>query len=93
MLAEGDLWDIKYPMMLIPHAAMHAKPVKSAVMKLAAELVGWQMRIAQTGTWPTLGFYGEALDPLSTRGKRAGERLAGSFRAAFAGCKADGKAR
>eukprot|EP00969_Alexandrium_andersonii_P043952 1927341-Alexandrium_andersonii.AAC.1 len=72
---------------------MSNKRVKRQVMDLAARLVGWQMQVAQDGVWPQVGFYGEPLEASSIRAQRAGSEIAGSFRAAFAGFKSDGKAR
>ena len=65
--------------------------MKDNIHDLVARVTIWSMRAALKGKWPSLGAFGEPLE--GPRAAKAGEQLAGGYRLAYHGFKADAKAR
>lgn len=45
----GDVWDVKFPMCIVPHAWMQDKKVKNECHRLVATIATWSMRCALKG--------------------------------------------
>jgi hypothetical protein len=62
-------------------------------MDQVTKFLCWCDEHLRSGVGPLLGFYGEAFTKNCMRHALRGQKLAGDWRACFAGFKADGKAR
>ena len=92
VLAEGHVFDTKFPIATLPHACMQSEKVKSDVHKTVATVVAWSLKAAATGLWPSQGPFGEALT--GHRAEMAGGEIAGGhWRAVYFGFRGDEKAR
>lgn len=101
----AQVWDCKFPVVIIPHYAMtlpqaiclcHALPfceVKASANRAIADVLAWSFEIASKGTFPTKGFYDEDFCPKSWRYSVRGSTVANGWRAAYWAFRADGKAR
>lgn len=73
------------------HSCCSVMQVKDACHHVVAQVVGWSLACAASGTAPSTGCFGEALS--GERAKLSGCQLAGGWRAAYFGSKYDLKAR
>eukprot|EP00969_Alexandrium_andersonii_P036028 1578270-Alexandrium_andersonii.AAC.1 len=72
---------------------MQSKAVKKHVYEKVAAYFAYTFKVLQSGLFPTAGFEGRPFDPRSRTARSPGEPFLGGVTAAFAGFKADGKAR
>ena len=91
-----EVWDIKFPLVIIPHEAMKkpsapslqkrlppiqaAVEVKAAVHRHVCKLLAWSMRFAARGLWPTVGYRNEIFQDGTLRASMAGQPLAKPWR-------------
>ena len=90
-LASGDVWDAKFPSVVIPYECMVDSKIRKNVNEKVAEILAWSMGVCATGRFPTTGPSGEELD--AARAAKGGSPLCGEFKACYYGFRADGKAR
>lgn len=74
-LSSGDVWDIKFPMVVLPHSAMHEDGVAAEVHRRVAKLAAWSLKHAAKGIFPDKGMDGEEFHPKTLRFKMKGEPL------------------
>ena len=89
-VAEGDVWDIKFVMLLVKHCMVRKSATRRRAFKEIVRFIIWVLEVWSKGRLPSHGFYGEGF----TKGKRA--EWAGSdiaYAGAYAGMKSDGKAK
>ena len=89
----AHVFDSKFQFLKIPHDMMREKRIKEGVFKIAAAYIAWNFEVLQSRKTPHTGFYGEVWPSKSTRATIAGGDIMGSYSAAFAAWKSDGKAR
>lgn len=87
-----DVWDAKFPICFIPLQNLREETIKQKIQENIANIVGWSLRSASKGFWPSEGPAGFELEG-SHRKSLAGRQLAGGYRACYFGFRADGKAR
>ena len=92
-LARGPSLDVKFPIMGIPAACMVKKDVKKDVIDKVTHFLCWCDEFLRSGVGPVVGYRGEPFHERSLRYQLCGQRLAGDWRACFAGFKADANAR
>ena len=83
--------DTKIPCCIIPHEAMK-EPITDAVHQRVAQVLTWSLKHAGSGLGPILGEDGCPFDS-ATRHRLANVELASGWRLAYAGFRADLKAR
>ena len=86
-----NIFDSKFCLAVIPHAAMVDQQVKIQVHKKIAVVAAWSLRAAASGVFPTQGPEGEPLT--GQRASKSGKPLGGNFRATYFGFRYDAKAR
>lgn len=93
IVAMAQVWDSKFPCVVLPYSAFRSWPdsrpvmsdasaveVKKAVREHVASLMAWSAKVATSGVFPAKGFWNEAFKPKSWRGKMAGQELALGWR-------------
>lgn len=91
VLAEGDVWDVKFPLVVLPYECVRSPSVKEGVQATVAKLIKWSLECAASGVFPEQGFMGETL--LGKRSEWAGKPCGGSWTPAYFGYRFDLKAR
>ena len=86
-----NIWDNKFVYCLLPALFVNMKPVFEQINAEITRLIGWDLGICEKGVGAERGFYDEVFDPNCSRARLAGKPL--TFKACFAGAKADGNAR
>ena len=92
VFAKADVWDCKFPLCILPHTALASENIRHDVHRRVAEILAWSMQFAGTGFAPTVGEDGGRFGS-AWRHSLAGSQLAGGWRMAYLGFKADMKAR
>ena len=87
----GNIWDIKFPIAVIPHSALIDNEVKTQLHQKVSEVIAWSLRSAAAGMFPSHGPDGKRLS--GQRSSAAGRVCAGNFRAMYFGYRYDAKAR
>ncbi|CAL1141145.1 unnamed protein product [Cladocopium goreaui] len=92
VLAEGHVFDTRYPLVVLPHQCIQTDEVKSHVHDTVAKVIGWSLQAAWSGVFPEQGFMGEPLK--GHRLELKGKPLAGGkWKCVYFGFRADEKAR
>ena len=92
VLAEGHVFDTRYPLVVLPHQCIQTDEVKSHVHDTVAKVIGWSLQAAWSGVFPEQGFMGEPLK--GHRLELKGKPLAGGkWKCVYFGFRADEKAQ
>ena len=89
-LCSAHPYDQKFPLVIIPHAAMTTETVKVNVHRTIARVIMWSLEHAASGERPTIGPFGE---DLGQRSNFKGPLLGGEWYGVYYGFRADEKAR
>ena len=92
-LASADTIESNLPLLGLMEEEMHHPTVRAAVHREVCGVIGWSMDCASRGIMPWTGYYNEEFGPTSSRFGKRGHQMAGGWRAAMVGVKADGKMR
>lgn len=49
-MAQGNLWDIKFPLMILQHSCMTDKAVKDAILSTICKVIAWSLRVLGEAT-------------------------------------------
>jgi len=55
LLAKGNVFDTKFPIVAVPHACMRDHCVKDAVLEHITEYIAWSLHLCEQGIWPMAG--------------------------------------
>lgn len=91
LLADSHVFDSKFPLVILPHTSMAEENVKAHVHTMVASVIGWSLKYAALGAFPTTGPFGEELK--GWRKEMAGKRIASGWKATYFCFRADEKAR
>jgi len=91
--AQTNSLDAKFCLASISHVLMKVPGAMHRVMHELARWLDWCHHVAEGGTLPYSGFYGEHFSKSTLRGQIAGESIMGDYLNIYAGTKSDGKAR
>lgn len=90
ILAEGSVWDTKFPACAIPYDQMIQCNIRKKVNIDVAHVLDWSLRCCASGVFPTHGPEGQELT--GWRRAKAGKPLCGGWRAIYFGFRSDMKA-
>lgn len=88
---DSNIWDVKFPLAVVPHAAMVDSKVKDGVHFEIAKTLAWSIQALSKGTFPSHGPDGVELS--GHRAHVAGRVLANGWRGIYFGFRYDAKAR
>ena len=91
--AQTNNLDAKFCLASISHVLMKVPGAMHRIMHELARWLDWCHHVAEQGTLPYTGFYGEHFSKQTPRGQHAGQSIMGDYLGIYAGTKSDGKAR
>ena len=92
LFSSFQVWDVKLPLCVLPHCALRDDVIKHGVHARIAQVLGWSMECAARGIGPAVREDGLPFTS-AFRHSLANRELAGGFKLAYLGFKADYKAR